>query len=62
MSGPFELFHRGFFCDDESLKQPYTEQQTVTSIKAALIWTGCFATIIILVELLRSLAERQVML
>ena len=54
---PFDPFHRGFFCDDQNLKHPYSEQ-TVPITQAIIIWGVCSVTIIILVELLRSWAER----
>ena len=56
---PFDPFHRGFFCDDQNLKHPYSEQ-TVPIVQAILIWGACSVTIIIFVELLRSWAERDV--
>ena len=30
-SGDVEPFHRGFFCDDESIRHPYMEEQISVS-------------------------------
>lgn len=55
---PFEPFHRGFFCDDQNLKHPYSEQ-TVPIAQCVTIWAVCSVFLIILVEILRSAAERS---
>ena len=34
-----EPFHRGYFCDDTTIKYPYVEQQTVPAYLCLLIWT-----------------------
>ena len=33
-----EPFHRGYFCEDTSIKYPYVEQQTVPTYLCLLIW------------------------
>ena len=34
-----EPFHRGYFCEDTSIKYPYVEQQTVPAYLCLVIWT-----------------------
>ena len=34
-----EPFHRGYFCQDTSIKYPYVEQQTVPTYLCIVIWT-----------------------
>ena len=34
-----EPFHRGYFCEDTSIKYPYVEQQTVSAYLCLVIWT-----------------------
>jgi len=54
----YRPYHRGFFCDDENLKHPYSEQQ-VPIVHCVVIW-GLVATFfIVLVETLRSHAAQQ---
>ena len=48
---------RGFFCDDESLKHPYTERQMVSTGALIGIWLSLATSIIVFVETLRSAAE-----
>ena len=33
-----EPFHRGYFCEDTSIKYPYVEQQTVPAYLCLVIW------------------------
>ena len=33
-----EPFHRGYFCDDTSIKYPYVEQQTVPAYLCLVTW------------------------
>lgn len=54
-SSTYEPFHRGFFCDDQSLKYPYKEQ-TVPILMALSIWLFLATFFILLVETLRSTA------
>jgi phosphatidate phosphatase len=56
---PFDPFHRGFFCDDVNLKHPYSEQ-TVPIVQCIIIWAVFSVVLIILVEILRSWADRDV--
>merc|ERR1712123_84269 len=52
----FEPFHRGFFCDDKTIKHPYKEE-TISLGQVVLIWAGLSIFFILLVETLRSSAE-----
>jgi len=54
-SHPYDPFHRGFFCNDESLKHPFIEQ-TVPIKQCICIWASCSVFLIILVEVLRYAA------
>jgi len=56
--GEYDPFHRGFYCDDQNLKHPYVAQ-TVPISQCVSIWAGVSTFFIILVELLRSIAETQ---
>jgi len=56
-SGTYEPFHRGFYCDDQNLKHPYSEQ-TVPIALAVGLWAAVCVFFIIVVETLRSLAEK----
>eukprot|EP00092_Neocalanus_flemingeri_P027718 GFUD01030089.1.p1 GENE.GFUD01030089.1~~GFUD01030089.1.p1 ORF type:complete len:329 (-),score=65.96 GFUD01030089.1:158-1144(-) len=47
-------FHRGFFCDDQNLKHPYTDHQTVPMMVCLSIWTALLTVFIVFIELLRS--------
>ena len=53
----FEPFHRGFYCDDQTIKHPY-KKETISLGQACLIWFGLAIFFILFVETLRSLAER----
>jgi len=55
---PYKPYHRGFFCDDQNLKHPFSEQ-TVPIGQCVIIWAVCSVSLIILVEILRSAAERR---
>ena len=55
---PFHPFQRGFYCDDQNLKHPYSVQ-TVPIATCIIIWAFCSISSIILVETLRSFAERE---
>jgi phosphatidate phosphatase len=35
-----EPFHRGFFCDDESIRYPLPESETISDLVAALVALG----------------------
>ena len=40
-----EPVHRGYFCDDETIKYPYVEQQTVPSYLCLILWIlSCLLT------------------
>ena len=54
----FHPYHRGFFCNDESLKYPYLPQ-TVPIVDCVLIWAAASTFFIIIVETLRARAEEQ---
>jgi len=54
----FHPYHRGFFCNDQSLKHPYLPQ-TVPIVDCVLIWAAASTFFIIVVETLRSRAEDQ---
>ena len=47
-------FHRGFFCDDQNLKHPYIENQTVPMMACFAIWMFLLTVFIVIIELLRS--------
>ena len=47
-------FVRGFYCDDEALKHPYTEPQRFPADLAFVIWLIVFILIVIPVELFRN--------
>lgn len=47
-------FVRGFYCDDEALKHPYTEPQRFPADLAFVIWLIVFVLIVIPVELFRN--------
>merc|ERR1712037_344815 len=49
-----EPFHRGFYCDDESLLHPYPGDQQFPATLAFIIWAVVFALIVIPVELFRN--------
>jgi len=57
-ASPFSPFHRGFYCSDQNLKHPFSEQ-TVPIVQCIAIWAVCSVTLIIFVEILRSWAERE---
>ncbi len=52
--GDYEPFQRGFFCDDESLKHPYVEEQISVGM-CALIWIIAVLAIVITVEVLTAM-------
>jgi len=54
----FEPYHRGFFCDDQSLKHPYLPQ-TVPIVHAFIIWATLSVVLIVLVEALIDQAEKS---
>jgi phosphatidate phosphatase len=56
-AGTFPPYHRGFFCDDQNLKHPYLPQ-TVPIVTCVLVWAFISVTLIILVETLRTWAEK----
>jgi len=53
----FQPFHRGFYCDDQTIKHPYKEE-TVSLRLALIIWLSLAIFFILFVETLRSAAER----
>jgi len=57
LTANYQPFHRGFFCDDQNLKHPYSSQ-TVPIGLCITIWAVISIVIIVLVESLRSLAEQ----
>jgi len=57
LTANFEPFHRGFYCDDQNLKHPYMQQQVPISL-CIVIWAAISIFSIVLVETLRSLAEK----
>jgi hypothetical protein len=48
-TGDVQPFKRGFFCDDENLKHPYSEEQIPDGL-CALIWVVAVVTCVVLVE------------
>lgn len=52
--GDVEPFARGFFCDDENLKHPYSEEQISVGL-CAFIWIAAAIFIVTLVETLSTL-------
>lgn len=59
ISNNYEPYHRGFFCDDQNLKHPYTEQQTVPMSICIIIWAVICVFFIILIESLRTYVEKD---
>lgn len=59
ISSHFPPYKRGFFCDDQNLKHPYIEPQTVPIIVAFVIWAVLSIFVIIGVETLRSNAATR---
>jgi len=55
ISSEYTPYQRGFFCDDENLKHPYTEE-TVPIVTCVSVWAVVSVTLILLVECLRSYA------
>ena len=53
------IFFRGFFCDDQNLKHPYTEHQTVPMSVCIIIWAVISIFFIILIESLRTYVEKD---
>lgn len=49
-----EPFQRGFYCDDETILHPYTENQRFPAVVAAIIWVVVWVAIVAPVELFRS--------
>merc|ERR1711973_674964 len=49
-----EPFQRGFYCDDETILHPYTENQKFPAVAAGIIWVVAFVAIVAPVELFRS--------
>jgi len=52
-SGDYEPYQRGFFCDDESLKHPFLEEQITVHV-CAVIWMVAVLFLVILVELVTN--------
>ena len=57
LTANYEPYHRGFFCSDDNLKHPYKEQ-TVPIVVCLIIWALLSILFIVLVETLRTIAER----
>ena len=55
----YKPFHRGFFCDDQNLKHPYIDKQTVPMEMCFFIWAGLIIFFVLLVELLRIKSREQ---
>ena len=53
----YEPYHRGFYCNDQSLKLPYKDHSVVSTAMCVIIWALLAIFFIVLVETLRSLAE-----
>jgi len=49
-----EPFQRGFYCDDETILHPYTENQRFPAVVAGIIWVVAWLAIVAPVELFRS--------
>ena len=55
----YKPFQRGFFCDDQNLKHPFVDKQTVPMEVCFLIWAGLIIFFVFLVEWLRIRARPQ---
>lgn len=53
----FPAYQRGFFCDDQNLKHPYLPQE-VPIVTCVLVWAFISVTTIIVVETLRTWADK----
>ena len=56
-TGHHQPFHRGFYCDDKTIKHPYKEE-TITLGQALAIWFSLAIFFILFVETLRAVAEQ----
>eukprot|EP00092_Neocalanus_flemingeri_P034736 GFUD01037800.1.p1 GENE.GFUD01037800.1~~GFUD01037800.1.p1 ORF type:complete len:313 (-),score=66.54 GFUD01037800.1:207-1145(-) len=52
-------YQRGFFCDDQNLKHPYVEEQTVPMEICFLIWAFLITFFVFFIELLRAMSKKQ---
>merc|ERR1719348_1818149 len=52
-------YNRGFFCDDQNLKHPYVEKQSVPMEWCFLIWAFLIILFVLLIELLRNKTQSQ---
>jgi len=55
---PFKAFQRGFYCNDENLKHPFSDQ-TIQSVECTIIWAAASALLILAIEILRRAAEQE---
>jgi len=55
----YSPYKRGFFCDDQNLKHPYVEQETVPMEFCFLIWAFLITFFVFFVELLRSISKKR---
>ena len=53
ISDSYQPFQRGFFCDDQNLKHPYLDKQTVPMEMCFFIWAMLIIFFVVFVEILR---------
>ena len=53
ISDSYQPFQRGFFCDDQNLKHPYVDKQTVPMEMCFFIWAVLIIFSVVFVEILR---------
>ena len=51
--------NRGFFCDDQNLKHPYVENETVPMVTCFIIWAALVTFFVFFIEFLRYFSYKQ---